>query len=220
MKVLVIVPVHDRLEFLAEALASIEAQTRRADEVIVTGNLLYNDVAPRIPAKLPVFVTVTQAGIVERLNRAIEVSGCDAFVVLCDDDKLAPTFLERLVGEMERTGVDVVYSDLQVFGERNWYAPAREWNEANVNLNATPYVTALCRRRAWQRAGGFHAGDFFDWLFWFRCFYTGATASHLREALFHWRLHDSNIAAAQDPAARARTLALFETWRKELRPGA
>lgn len=220
MRVLVIVPVHDRVEFLAEALASIEAQTRKADEVVVTGNLLYDDVAPRIPPKLPTFVTVSQAGIVERLNRAIETGGCDAFAVLCDDDRLAPTFIEKTADAMERTGVDIVYSDLQVFGDRSWYAPARDWDELSVNANCTPYVTALCSRRAWERAGGFHPGDFFDWIFWWRCFYTGATALHLKEALFHWRLHSNNIAKAGDPAARARTLALFASWLPELKRGA
>lgn len=176
LKVLVVIPTHDRLEFLGEAMASVEAQTRPADQLVITGN-----VGPGV---------ISNAGIEERLNRAIEDSDCDAFSVLCDDDTLAPEFLERTVHAMEREQVDIVYTDCTLFGDRTGDASALgQWTKENIDRNTVPLITSLCTKSAWKRAGGYQPCPFFDWDFWWRCFYTGATAFWLREHLWNYRIH-------------------------------
>jgi GT2 family glycosyltransferase len=59
VKLLVVVPIHDRTEFIGEALDSIAQQTRLPDEVVVTGNV--RDI-PQHPLseKMAVLGTVTE----------------------------------------------------------------------------------------------------------------------------------------------------------------
>jgi len=101
MKVLVIIPTHDRTDFLDEAVASIQSQTRPPDEVVIVGNVSH-------PAYRSVY---SEAPLADRLNAAIESSTCDAFVILWDDDMFLPTYIEETAAMMEETGADIVYTE-------------------------------------------------------------------------------------------------------------
>lgn len=193
MKVLVIIPTHDRKEFYHEAIDSVARQTRKADELIVIGN-----VGPGV---------ITDASLAERLNWAIEQSDCDAFLILCDDDKLEPEYIERTSLGMELTGVDIVYTDCSFFGEREGRGGALgKWTKQNIDQNTVPLVTSLCSKAAWTRAGGFEDVAFFDWFFWWKCFYTGATAKWIKEPLFCYREHGTQTGKSQDLEANRRVV--------------
>jgi glycosyltransferase involved in cell wall biosynthesis len=130
MRVLVVIPTHDRTEFYREAIDSVFMQTRQADELVVTGN-----VGPGV---------LTNASLADRINDAISRSDCDAFVILCDDDQLKPDYIERTAKLMEESGVDIVYTDCTVFGDRDCEASALgEWNQTNIDRNTVPLVTSL-----------------------------------------------------------------------------
>lgn len=185
MRVLAVIPTHDRTEFYREAIDSVYMQTRQADELVVTGN-----VGPGIN---------TNDSLADRLNHAISRSNCEAFVILCDDDQLKPDFIERTARLMEESGVDIVYTDCSVFGDRDCEAYALgEWNQVNIDRNTVPLVTTLCTKAAWQRAGGFEDVPLFDWDFWWKCFHTGATAKWLKAPLFRHRDHGSQAAKQID----------------------
>jgi hypothetical protein len=193
-RVLVIIPTHDRKEFYHEAIGSVARQTRQADELVVIGN-----VGPGIR---------TEASLAERLNATIENSDCDAFLILADDDRLDEHYIEETVSVMERESVDVVYTDCEIFGDRSGRGNALgEWNEFNINLNTVPLCTSLCRKSAWKAAGGYVDAVFYDWDFWWRCFYSGATAFWLKEPLFWWRDHAESATRTEDlKAARKQTI--------------
>lgn len=193
MKLLVIIPTHDRTEFYDDAIASVERQTRTADKLVVTGN-----VGPGI---------ITEACLADKLNAAIEASDCDAFSVLCDDDLLDASFLERTSQVMEEKNVDIVYTDCKIIGRRNCLGSALgEWNQTNIERNTVPLVTSLCRKAAWKRAGGFKDVPFFDWHFWWCCWHTGATAYWLKEPLFIYREHDTQFSKQSDQAKHRSAL--------------
>ena len=222
MKILVIVPTHNRLEFIPEALASLDHQARPADEVVVTGN-----VGPGIISDEPFSV---------RVNDAIEHSDCDAFFILCDDDLLEPTFIEKTVALMEKTGADIVYTDRKEFGSYDFHSAtgvlkliyatllrihavffrrivrAKKWTRRNIDRDTVPFITSLCKKSAWSTAGGFDEVAFSDWHFWWKCFYSGATAVRLPEPLFLYRRSPgqggNNVDHAQ---AREELLAIHET---------
>ena len=85
MRILVVVPAQPGRPFLSEALESLSRQTRRADEIIVA---------------------IGQTPLHERLNDAIDASDCDAFIVLCDDDLLEPTYADiNFTMDLRRRGV-------------------------------------------------------------------------------------------------------------------
>ena len=222
MKILAIVPTHDRLEFLPDALASLKRQTHPADKIIVTGN-----VGPGI---------ITDKPIDFRLNEAVESGDCDAFFILCDDDMLEPTFIEKTASVMEKTGVDIVYTDRREFGSYDFHnasgimkiiyaillfihavlfkriVRAKAWTEKNIDHDTVPFITALCKKSAWRAAEKFDSVPFFDWHFWWKCFYAGATASHIPEPLFLYRRSPGQGGNHMDHrTTRKEVLALHKT---------
>ena len=168
MRVLVVVPAQLGRPFLSEALESLSRQTRRADEIIVA---------------------IGQTPLHERLNDAIDASDCDAFIVLCDDDLLEPTYIEKTVARMVETGADVVYTDLRHFGTRDavWIAPPPD-PTPDPDPNPLP-VTSLCRKSVWAEIGGYTLGPYFDWDFWWSAIDAGATLAKVAEPLFLYRNH-------------------------------
>jgi glycosyltransferase involved in cell wall biosynthesis len=169
MKALVVVPTFKNPQYLDEALESVAGQTRPADELVIVH---------------------TNGDLVNYLNVSIERSDCDAFVILADDDKLDPMFLEKTVREMEKRDVDIVYTDCHIFGDRNQLGGALgKWTQENIDRDTVPLCTSLCRKSAWDKAGRYVSVPYYDWDFWWRCFYSGATAHWLKEPLFWWRDH-------------------------------
>ena len=168
MRVLVVVPAQLGRPFLSEALESLSRQTRCADEIIVA---------------------IGQTPLHERLNDAIDASDCDAFIVLCDDDLLEPTYIEKTVARMEETGAGIVYTDLRHFGTRDavWIAPPPD-PTPDPDPNPLP-VTSLCRKSVWAMVGGYRLGPYFDWDFWWSAINVGATRAKVAEPLFLYRNH-------------------------------
>lgn len=179
LRVLVVIPsLGERPDMMAEALESVYRQTQLPTEVITA---------------------IGKTSLAGRLNAAIASSDCDAFVLLCDDDKLAPNFIEKCAERMKETGADIVYTDCHIFGRRNCRGAALgEWNEKNINRDTVPLITSLCRKSAWGKAGGYVDTAFYDWDFWWRCFYSGATASWLKEPLWWYREHNGQASATEN----------------------
>jgi Glycosyl transferase family 2 len=174
MKILIIATVckskPERVRLLKDALKSVEDQTVQAYEIKIT-ECICSD-----------------------MNKAVKESDCDAFIMLNDDDKLHPEFIEKTELVMKQTGVDIVYTDCQNFGMETHRWNAGDWTSEIDNQNPI-FVTSLCKKLAWEKAGGFGDNDeivYIDWHFWWRCFHTGATAEHLKEPLFLRRSHQNN----------------------------
>ena len=165
MKVLAIVPTHDRLEFLDAALNSLVAQTRPADEVIVIGNVMTPTSYPNIT------YMASDASLATRLNATIDASDCDAYMILSDDDTVLPLFIEKTVGVMKSTGADIVWTEFD-----------------------TIPVTALFRKSIWKKTGGYCDIGFWDWDFKWSCGTANAYNVHLAEHLFQYNQHPAQVA--------------------------
>ncbi len=200
MTVLVVVATHDRTDFIDEALGSLHRQRRPADVVVVTGN-----VGPAAQSVRSA-VDICEDSFATRVNRAIAMTDCDSFVLLCDDDALEPDFLLKTIAVMEQTGADIVYTDLRRFGGAHHVMGALPWTAEQIELTTVPFITSLCRKRAWQRAGGYEDVPFADWDFWWRCFHTGATARHLPEPLLLYREHPGQAQYREDLAESRRVI--------------
>lgn len=216
MKILVVVPIHDRREFIAEALASLAAQTRSPDEVVITGNVGWP--TKELPLNGTLRWVLTDDSLAVRVNQAIRESRSDAFTLLSDDDKLEPSFLEKTSRMMERYSDDIVYTDLRRFGGATNVMPALDWTEEQIELTTVPFTTSLCTKKRWGLAGGYEDVPFFDWHFWWKCFHTGASAVHLPEALFLYREHPGQSQYRQDlEEARRDLLELHNRTRTTIR---
>ncbi len=162
-----------RAELLPTAFASALQQTYRDREIIVKfGEAYWAD----------------------KLNEAVRGTSAPYFVVLCDDDKLAPTYLSRTVAEIEAHGADIAYTDNQVFGLMPMQHGLPDFSLDRLNTDCVPHMTALCRRTLFDAVGGFDGTmRYMDWDYWYRCAEAGATAVHLTgEYLFHYNVSATN----------------------------
>ena len=164
MKILVIIPTYNRIEFLDEAFQSVESQTRPPDEVIVVGNVT--------PSKKEGYTYIhSEKDVSVKINQAVSSSNCDAFLVLCDDDTILSEYIEKTAQKMEEANADIVYTE----------------------YNNEP-VTSLIRRSIWEKVGGFCTIPFFDWDFYWSCREAGALSLPIREHLFEYRRHPAQEA--------------------------
>jgi glycosyltransferase involved in cell wall biosynthesis len=111
----VVVPTHNRPEMLAQALASVQAQTFTDYEVIVVSNGESDDMRTRSRSCAAqygaVYCELPGGNLPAARNFALERASGAWIAFLDDDDIWLPHKLERQLAEAERTGADMVASD-------------------------------------------------------------------------------------------------------------
>lgn len=152
-----------RPEMMKETLASLEAQTVKVNETII----LLDDKRDTVWL---------------RINDGVRKSTSDAFFVLCDDDMIRPTFVEKTTRMMEETGADLVSVALENFGQGK--------NDVH-QCGKTPFITALTRKSIWEKTGGYDqaAGLPGDYDFYLMCLEKGAKWEKIADPLLLFRQH-------------------------------
>lgn len=120
MRFSVLLPTHDRLEYLRYAVESVVRQDVADWEIIVSDNDSSDDVAGFVSGlgddriryvKTDAFVSVT-----ENWNNALRHSRGDYVVMLGDDDALLPRYFSGMSGLLERfSDPDLVYTGAYLF---------------------------------------------------------------------------------------------------------
>jgi glycosyltransferase involved in cell wall biosynthesis len=102
MKVSVLIPTRERLSMLKECVASARAQTHGDLEILVS-NDGRDDETPRfvrdqseVDARVRLLPRNPKPGLFSNFNHLLSHARGDAFIFVCDDDKLLPTSVERL----------------------------------------------------------------------------------------------------------------------------
>jgi len=175
--VTVVVPGFDVAPYVAEALASLRAQTRQDWTAILvddastdaTGSLF--DEAAAADARFRVVHHERRRGLAAARNSALDLVDTPLVGFLDADDRMTPTALERLVGTLERTGSDIVvgaYVRLRPTADgayaagsvQPWVAAATDPARDGVDLAAHPAVSGnivawskVSRVDLWRRTG-------------------------------------------------------------------
>lgn len=169
-----------RTEYLKRALASVEAQTRKVDEIQVV-------------------VDTERKGAAVTRNAAMEALSTEWVCFLDDDDEMLPHHVERLMACQQETAADVVYP---------WFAgrpigfdpfPMFEGKPWDNNDRHIFPIAVLMRRQLALDIGGFEAqfpegpqlGE--DWHFWNKVIDAGGKIVHLPERTWLWHCHGSNL---------------------------
>lgn len=172
-----------RAALATRALASVEAQTRTADRVIVN-------------------VDTEHVGAAASRNAALALATAEWVAFLDDDDWFLPQHLERLLACAEETGADMVYpwfesngtDPLFIDNEPAAFRPfdeqARQWLISRGNFIP---ITVLARREMLLDVGGFqhppNADDWNpceDWGAWRALAMADANIVHLPERTWFW----------------------------------
>ncbi|MFC1609780.1 glycosyltransferase family 2 protein [Myxococcota bacterium] len=208
----VVIPTRNRLHFLAEAVGSILAQTRPADEVIIV-----NDGGSRIDticsksASIEVVHVEPRVGQPAALNRGIEACGAD-LIALCDDDDLfAPGHIEGLGELLAANREGLVYSSTSAFSESpDWpIGEMRRPFDADV-MRVSNYIvpsSVMVSRQTVLELGGFDESlrNYWDWDFFLKVMAV-SSVRHLDELLTQYRIHAQSVQVTTADADRRRQL--------------
>jgi hypothetical protein len=162
-----------RSGYLPDALASVRAQTRQDFQLLM-------DYTPGAPLGA-------------RLNRLASIAVGTWFVILCDDDRLSPDFLDELLRAADTDPVArVLYSDVTVLRDDGGLQRAhmKPWTLDSFREGPPCWITSLVRRDLWQQIGGHDTAlAYHDYDFWYRCYLAGAQARHVAAPLWQYREH-------------------------------
>jgi len=212
-RISVVVPCYRSAPFLEEALASLRAQTRPPDEVIVADDGSTDEATvallPRLERDGVRVLREPHRGPGPARNAAIGASSGTLVLPLDADDALAPAALEKLAGALEAdASLDFAFSHVEYFGSVRGTAVPPRFNPYLELDDNKLVVTALFRRSVFSDRGlGYPALDGYeDWSFWLSACEAGLCGVAVEEPLFRYRRHDAGRLTA-DHARRASLMA-------------
>lgn len=157
----VVIPCYNYARYLPEAINSVLAQTRPADEIIVVDDGS-TDATAEVAAKFPKvkYFKIKNSGVATARNVGIQKASGTYIACLDADDKLLPTFIETLlpVISKDRT-LGIVYGGiLDTFEDGrevvSGWPPTFSFAQQIHKRNCIPSCN-IFRKAAWQRAGGY-----------------------------------------------------------------
>lgn len=224
----VVVTAYNKGPYIGAALASLAAQTRRPDAVVVVDDGSTDDsaeVAEQFALRHPELAVrvVRQANSgqpAHARNAGIPHTTADVIICLDADDLLAPLYLQAVEQAFaEDPGLGLVYPDILGFTEsghmRMW--SSHDWAPQQLaQQNLCPCVTAF-RREIWERSGGYRTNvrGYEDWDFWLAAASLGYRGRRLPYPFFNYRELEHGVFAsthARDLALRASIVQNNPTW--------
>lgn len=217
-RVSVVVPCFNQGQFVADAIASVHAQTYNSIEIIVvedcsTDGFTREFIQAQSFANTTKLFNKTNMGVAETRNAGIKAARGVFILPLDADDKLAPEFISTAVAILEADQCDVVYSRVRNFGSNadEFKLPPfslRTMLSGNVVVN-----TAMYRKAAWAEVGGYSGemcAGLEDWDFWLSLAERGNRFHRIDKPLFFYRRHGpsrTNSAQAMERVLRQRIFA-------------
>lgn len=202
LSVSVVICVHDRHEYLDEALESLRHQTLVPDEIIIVNDgstqpstLEYlNNVASQYPVLV---LNTNNLGLAGARNLGRSSATSDVLVFLDDDDILGNNYLQKTVSFLtSHDSYSVVYTEAELFGETNepWQLP--EYNARRIVIENMVYAAAAIRTSTFDRVGGYDESlrnGREDHDLWIRITATGAKFKRLPGYDFFYRQTSSSM---------------------------
>jgi glycosyltransferase involved in cell wall biosynthesis len=180
--VAVAIPCHEvraRGGLLDEAIASVNAQTRLPDQLVVA----YDD---------------GTGGCGGTRNRALAGVTTDWVAFFDSDDVMYPPHLEKLLRKAERTGADLIYPWYDKPGVFDPHADreGKTFDERILRMGNFIPVPVLVRTEAVRAVGGFRGINGHEWEVWKAMLDQGAKFAHLPVRTWLWRCHPGQTQGA------------------------
>jgi hypothetical protein len=219
-RVSVVIPVYNLGAFLPAAVDSVLAQSEEHFEIVIIDD---GSTDPETIRAVDCYqggdrirvLRTPNRGVTHARNDAIAAARGTYILPLDADDLLAPQFLERTVPVLDREQeIGFVYTSVSVFGEyeTTWHAEPFDMPTL-LARNIVGHATALFRKQAWGRVGGYDAAfqdGFEDWDFWIRVAAAGWPGRALEEPLVCYRKRPgSRLRRCEQPAVRPRLIRLL-----------
>lgn len=195
----VVIPCHNYGRFLGEAVASVERQSRPADELVVVDDGSTDETAT-IVAELarsrPRLVTISRTparGAAATFNDAVRASHGDLVVILSADDRLSPEYLARCEAALVTdAAADFAYCSSKLFGAVERVDPAPPFDARRLMRRNFLSGSSMFRRAMFDRVGGFREDiPWEDWEFWVHAVATGSHGVAVEGCWLEYRKHEA-----------------------------
>lgn len=201
----VIITCYDLGVYLEEAIASIKDYSPSDDyEIILVNDGSTDEVTIQILEKIAqqdpsVFVFhQPNMGLAKARNNGIELAKGKYIIPLDADNKLRPEFIKQTIAILDSNGgVDVVYGDVQLFGNKNSLWKGKPFDIAEMVLNNYIDACAGFRKSVWETLGGYDENmpvmGFEDWDLWLRMAVRGYRFQYVKAIFFDYRVRDNSM---------------------------
>lgn len=188
----IIIPSHTRAIYLRETVLSALGQTYGNIEVLVMTDAPEAGAEDALRDILPKIRFFNEPDLRRsanlKWNALAQKAAGDFLILLCDDDLLDKTFVEKTLYAMKTHNADIVYTDMKQIGLQKTYASCR-WNPRLFPEYSPIPITSLFKRSVYDKVGGYADIPCTDWDFWWTACEKGATARHVGQPLFFYRTH-------------------------------
>jgi len=209
----VVMPCFNQGRFIAEAIASVHAQTVDDVEIVVVEDCSTDGFTRDVVRTLSCARTTTilhdvNRGVAAARNTGIRAARGVYVLPLDADDRLAPEFVARTLAVLESGRADVVYSRVRYFGTRTGDSAVEPFSVRGMLRHNLVVNTALYRKAAWAEVGGYASvmqAGLEDWEFWLSLLERGNRFLRVESPLFLYRQHGpSRSHSANEAQARLR----------------
>jgi glycosyltransferase involved in cell wall biosynthesis len=203
-KVSVIIPCYNHARYLPDAVGSVLAQTYGDFEIIIVNDGSTDDtkeVAMRLMAEHPErkirLIEQKNSGLPTARNNGILAADGEYIIPLDADDMLKPGYMERTAAALEsHPEAGLAYTWSETTGMQSGVMKHGEFTFTNLIVRDGPPCTALIRKSAWEKVGGYSplmskGGE--DWEFGCSLFEAGYTGVVVPEVLFDYRKHGRSM---------------------------
>jgi len=209
----VVMPAYNAAQWIDETLASVLAQVRPADELIVVDDGSTDDTAARARAHRVTVLTQPNSGPAAAYNAGFDAARSDYAAMCPADDIWHPHKLEWQAQALARNpSIDVLFAKARYFGlheadhphpERPGVQEPRAFLRAMYAADLIPAPTAVVRLALHRELGRFDESlPSEDYEFWLRALRAGATFAYDERTLVQLRQHGGNVSS--------RALAIWE----------
>ena len=217
----IIIPTHNRIHYLQEALESALNQTYPNIEVIICDNAstdeTYNFFKGYKNSKVIYHRHADLISPLDNWNSWINVSSGQLVTFLPDDDKLDPTFIEKCIHEFLYHDAVLVKAGCYVINEKSEilssYLPFKDSSTSGLQYvldRLNPRYSEVSMGSGYMfpkndfvKLGGFldigfPKMHFVDDYLWFRIALSGKNVRYVNEKLWYYRDHSLNMAIVAD----------------------
>lgn len=223
-RVSVVVTCFNLGEYVAEALASVKAQTLPDVETVIIDD---GSTDPYTAMRLDALaadgwrvIRTENRGLPAARNLGIRESRAEFICCLDADDRLRPTYLQKAVAALEangRAGFVTCFYELFDGGEGRYCYPRPRLPRMLARNEAV--VASVFRRDAWAAAGGYCESlpAMQDWDLWISILEKGWEGEFLPEVLFDYRIRTGSMYfETRKPGNYARILAMIHSRHADL----
>jgi glycosyltransferase involved in cell wall biosynthesis len=212
----IVIPCFNLGEFLGDAVASAQAQTRPAAEIIVVDDGSTDEHTLRVLHGLEQSgVTVLHTpnrGAPAARNYGIAHARGEYLLCLDADDLLEPAYLAATVPVLDaQAEVGIVAPGVEMFGDVDGLWTPPDYDPVTLLYRNCIPSAALFRRVCWQDAGGYpdlKGGQ--DWAFWIAIVTGGWRWSVVPQVLYRYRRRAGSISEFREANRQASYRALIE----------